>query len=441
MKKFISALTLLVTLSSGQLFAQGIIFEKLSFQEALDKAKKEDKLIFIDFYTDWCAPCKAMLKNVFPQPEVGSVYNKLFVNLTINAEKEGAELAKKYEVNAFPNFVFLDGDGNVMYRSKGAQNAEKIIALAKNAEQSKYSGYSRTALDEMFDEKKNDEEFLKLYIQKMVKYGTSPAKGIEAWLGIQTEIKENYAEMMEFLFKYRDYLYLNGNAERILDENFDEYMDIATQFEEKSLSILKTEMARNTLNLAYAEKSPELMRLFITKYGKMKPTANFYLHEMDYCIFSGDIDKFKKLAVHNMDSIMHEKTIEQIHADDVKAYEELKAKGGSGFRYQADLMELKEGQDANKRVEGILKITANYLDYCKSKKEFKRLHSWIDFAIELKPNDAQILNRKSTILQQEGKIKEAIKYKEEAIASLSPKEALRSKKALEQQLEELKAEL
>ena len=64
-------------------------FRSISFDEALKVAKQENKLVFIDFYTDWCGPCKKMAKEVFPQKMVGDFMNAKFVNLKLNAEKEG----------------------------------------------------------------------------------------------------------------------------------------------------------------------------------------------------------------------------------------------------------------------------------------------------------------------------------------------------------------
>lgn len=52
--------------------------------------------MFVDFYTDWCGPCKVMARDVFPQKQVGDFFNAKFVCLKLNAEKEGRELAKLF---------------------------------------------------------------------------------------------------------------------------------------------------------------------------------------------------------------------------------------------------------------------------------------------------------------------------------------------------------
>lgn len=91
-------------------FAQeGIQFEHSNWQEAKAKAIKEKKLIFIDFYTQWCGPCLNMAENIFTLGSVGNFYNTNFLNLKIDAEtEEGAMLAKKYHVASYPTFVFVD---------------------------------------------------------------------------------------------------------------------------------------------------------------------------------------------------------------------------------------------------------------------------------------------------------------------------------------------
>lgn len=49
----------------GMVHPEGIRFESFTFHEALEKAKQEKKLIFVDCYTTWCGPCKMMSEQVF----------------------------------------------------------------------------------------------------------------------------------------------------------------------------------------------------------------------------------------------------------------------------------------------------------------------------------------------------------------------------------------
>lgn len=106
-------------------------FRSISFDEALKAAKQEDKLVFIDFYTDWCGPCKKMAKEVFPQKMVGDFMNATFVNLKLNAEKEGSELATRYKVSAYPTFVVLDTEGKVVAELKGSMDGKTFIQKMK----------------------------------------------------------------------------------------------------------------------------------------------------------------------------------------------------------------------------------------------------------------------------------------------------------------------
>ena len=80
-----------------------------TWTEAVAKAKAENKLIFIDFYTQWCGPCLNMAQTVFSLPTVGYYYNQTFINLKIDAEEgEGITLAKKYGVRSYPTYAFID---------------------------------------------------------------------------------------------------------------------------------------------------------------------------------------------------------------------------------------------------------------------------------------------------------------------------------------------
>ncbi|ASE62150.1 thioredoxin fold domain-containing protein [Chryseobacterium indologenes] len=140
-------------------FAQGIKFEDGNFASILAKAKKENKLIFVDAYASWCGPCKLMVKNIFPLKNVGDYYNSHFINAKIDMEKgEGIDLAKKYNVKAFPTYLFIDGNGEAVHRTLGYVEEKDFIQFAKDAED---PGKRLTALKQKFENGEKDPEFLK----------------------------------------------------------------------------------------------------------------------------------------------------------------------------------------------------------------------------------------------------------------------------------------
>ena len=106
-------------------------FRHVSFAEGVAAAKAEGKLVFIDFFTEWCGPCRMMANNIFPQKAVGDYFNEKFVCLKIDAEKgEGVELAKRFNVTAYPTFIVLDANEKLLgTRVGGSGSGEEFIGI------------------------------------------------------------------------------------------------------------------------------------------------------------------------------------------------------------------------------------------------------------------------------------------------------------------------
>ena len=96
--KIIYTVLFLVGISFNAQSKDGINFHTKNLEEAKKLAQQENKLIFIDLYTTWCGPCKLMKKNTFPDAELGAFFNKTFISLSIDAEKEGVDLAKQFKI-------------------------------------------------------------------------------------------------------------------------------------------------------------------------------------------------------------------------------------------------------------------------------------------------------------------------------------------------------
>ena len=130
--KTLAFLIILAFLVNTKTQAQGIAFFEGNFSQAKLKAAKEGKKIFIDFYTSWCRPCKFMAAEYFTLETVGSVYNKNYVCLKIDAEKgEGLKLVKKYDVKAYPTIVYAKADGILIKKEEGLKNEKQLLELSK----------------------------------------------------------------------------------------------------------------------------------------------------------------------------------------------------------------------------------------------------------------------------------------------------------------------
>lgn len=112
-------------------FAGGKAFLDIPLETALKRAEAEKKYVFIDFYTDWCAPCKLMTRNTFQDEKVLAWLDEHAISLSLNAEVH-VEIAKKYEVKAYPTLVFLKPDGQVAYSFTGYRDPTRFLGECNN---------------------------------------------------------------------------------------------------------------------------------------------------------------------------------------------------------------------------------------------------------------------------------------------------------------------
>lgn len=130
-------------------FASSEIAWTPSYDAAVSRASADHKLIMIDFYTDWCVWCKRLDANTYTNPSVVSETSHV-VPVKLNAEKEGADLAKKYGVNGYPTIVFTDAKGNLVSKVVGYEEPPQFksdVATAVDAYQNTSTYQDRLAKD------------------------------------------------------------------------------------------------------------------------------------------------------------------------------------------------------------------------------------------------------------------------------------------------------
>lgn len=148
--------------------AQAQTFFVSDLNKAINLAKVEKKEILIDFYTDWCAPCKRMSKYVFPEKRVGDYLNPRFVCIKLNAENEGKKMAEKFDVNAYPTFIVIDTNLQLKFSITGAMDADRFInSIRENIEKE----LSPERVKKRYESGDRTPKVVELYIRQLMRNG------------------------------------------------------------------------------------------------------------------------------------------------------------------------------------------------------------------------------------------------------------------------------
>lgn len=201
----------LVFIGGIQSFGQGIEFFKGDYNAALEKAKQEGKMLFVDFYADWCGPCKQMAKDVFTLETIGNYFNEKFVSIQIDGENPAnRQVVKLNKVKSYPTLAFFDADGKLLSRLEGALDAAAFLKLAKVVTGEEMS------FEEIYKKFKSSENDLVLMQQLLI--------GAPAYVGTLGDLeREKWIARIEKIFK--DYIDLKMGPELI---NADDYRIINT---------------------------------------------------------------------------------------------------------------------------------------------------------------------------------------------------------------------
>ena len=185
----------------------GISFEQMSgWSEIKAKAKMQNKYIFVDCFATWCGPCKKMDRDIYSNDTVGEYMNKCFISVKIQMDStlndnelvqknynDAFSLRKEYNVRAYPTFLFISPEGEIMHKDVGFKNIEDFIRMAKDAQ----------------DEERQNVRLLHRYQRGEVEYSKMP------YLARALRRISDYKQADQVAFDY-----IHGYLDKLTDEQF-----------------------------------------------------------------------------------------------------------------------------------------------------------------------------------------------------------------------------
>lgn len=281
----------LLVMLCGQSLAQGIEFFKGSWEEAVAKAEAEDKLIFVDAYASWCGPCKRMSANVFPNDRVGEFYNKNFVCLKWDMEKDdhGIKFRQKYPVSAFPTLYYIDFTGEVVQNIRGAQQVDQFIELGQTALQ-KVDRSDLYAAD--YDKGDHSPELVYNYVKALNKVGKSSMKVTNDFLRTNPDLTQE----KNLKIIYEGTVEADSKIFETLIENRERIEGIFGKNEVEARII---NACKNTVDKGIEFDMPDLVseaQKLAGKHASSQADAFTYKSDMEYALKRRDSKTYVKSA-------------------------------------------------------------------------------------------------------------------------------------------------
>jgi thioredoxin-related protein len=122
----------------------------MSYDVGLEKAKANQKHVFIDFTAKWCGWCKKMDSETFSKPEVIQMINDNFIPVRVDGDSkreldiDGYKVTEQnltrydFGVRGFPAFWFLKPDGTKLGMINGYRNADYMMEALAFVKDHKY---------------------------------------------------------------------------------------------------------------------------------------------------------------------------------------------------------------------------------------------------------------------------------------------------------------
>lgn len=266
----------------------GISYAQSDYKTVIEQAKSQNKIVLLDFYTDWCIPCKQMEKHIFSQKRVDEILDKNFIKLRVDAEKgEGIDLARNYNVTGYPTLIFVTGEDKEIGRLYGAPSNVNFFLEVMNIVQGK--SVDVMALYESYSGAQGDEKLK--FASDIAAVG--PAHYMLLKGGAQKDLREKVKEVVDYYLKnkpltemvnQRDFeiisMFLDGAKNEspqieFLYKNYNRYKEIVPEYDLAQFVV----RVNNQSIQEYSRKGDLIWKKFVGYIGNELSSAYAFMGE------------------------------------------------------------------------------------------------------------------------------------------------------------------
>ena len=127
-KLFVSVLILSLIIGSSYSFIKSKSESSITYEDALEISKQNEKYILIDFSAVWCANCFELKEKVFESEELKNIIENDLIFIEIDVDKR-KDIAKEFDIKWLPWIIIIDKDKNILYTKNSFSSFDNKIAI------------------------------------------------------------------------------------------------------------------------------------------------------------------------------------------------------------------------------------------------------------------------------------------------------------------------
>ncbi len=127
----IIALAVYLLWPTEKLSPEWIKFDEVKYSQSLQNNEK----MIIDFYADWCIPCKELDAITFADPRVieeTKSFKTYKVDMTHTMDEKTEKIRKQFNIKGMPTIIITNSDGKEVKRLTGFVDADEFLNIIRN---------------------------------------------------------------------------------------------------------------------------------------------------------------------------------------------------------------------------------------------------------------------------------------------------------------------